>query len=121
MAFDENLKRLEDLDLFMRLGAIGASYVSHSLLGVSITASDSRYPDVVITACEAMKSKHLGKDSPLSPAQRARLKAYLFYELSRAHISKSEYHRALDYLVKSYIQRPRLSMYPGPGWTKSPR
>jgi glycosyltransferase involved in cell wall biosynthesis len=121
MAFDENLKRLEDLDLFMRLGAIGASYVAHSLLGVSITASDSRYPDVIITACEAMKSKHLGNDSPLSPAQNARLKAYLFYELSRAHISKSEYHRALDYLVKSFIQRPRLSMYPGLGWTKSPR
>lgn len=121
VAFDESLKRLEDLDLFMRLGASGASYVSQSLLGVSISASDSRYPDVIISACEAMTSKHLGNNSTLTTAQSARLKAYLFYELSRAHISKSEYHRALDYFVKSLIQRPRLSRYPGPGWTKSPR
>lgn len=120
VTFDENLKRLEDLDLFMRLGEMGAAYVSQELIGVSISASDSRYPDVIIEACEAIKSKHLS-DQSLTPAQSARLKAYLFYELARAHISKSEYHRALDYFVKSFIQRPRLSRYPGPGWTKSPR
>ena len=116
--FDENLKRLEDLDLFMRLGEIGASYVSQNLIGVSISASDSRYPDVIIEACEAITKKHLSNENELDGEQRARLKAYLFYELASAHISKSEYHRALDYLVKSFIQRPRLSLYPGPGWTR---
>ena len=116
--FDEKLKRLEDLDLFMRLGEIGATYVSQSLIGVSISASDSRYPDVIIEACEAITKKHLRNASALDEGQRARLKAYLFYELASAYISKSEYHRALDYLVKSFIQRPRLSLYPGPGWTR---
>lgn len=120
VTFDEDLKRLEDLDLFMRLGGIGAAYVSQKLIGVSISASDSRYPDVVIEACEAVKEKYFKNDQTLNEAQKARLKAYLFYELARAHISNSEYHRALDYLVKSFIQRPRLSLYPGPGWTKSP-
>jgi len=117
---DEDLKRLEDLDFFMRLGKIGAAYISQKLIGVSISASDSRYPDVIIGACEAMMNKHLYENDNLDQEQKKRLKAYLFYELSRAYISKSEYHRALDYLVKSFIQRPRLSLYPGPGWTKSP-
>lgn len=119
ITFDEDLKRLEDLDFFMRLGEIGAAYISQKLIGVSISASDSRYPDVVINACEAMMNKHLYDDRNLDQEQKSRLKAYLFYELSRAYISKSEYHRALDYLVKSFIQKPRLSLYPGPGWTKS--
>lgn len=120
IAFDEKLKRLEDLDLFLRLGQVGASYVSQNLIGASIAASDSRYPDVIIEVCDAMTKKYLGNNNHLNDGQHARLKAYLFYELSRAHISKSEYHRALDYLVKSFIQRPRLSLYPGPGWHKSP-
>lgn len=117
--FDKNLKRLEDLDLFMRLGETGANYHSQQLVGVSISASDSRYPYVIIEACEAITTKYLENDNRLNQDQRARLKAYLFYELSRAHITKSEYHRALDYLVKSFIQRPRFTLYPGPGWTKS--
>lgn len=120
ITFDEKLKRLEDLDLFIRLGEIGATYVSQQLIGVSISASDSRYPDIIIEACQAITTKYLGNGITLNQGQKARLKAYLFYELSRAYISRSEYHRALDYLVKSFIQRPRLSLYPGPGWTKSP-
>jgi len=116
--FDENLKRLEDLDFFMRLAETGATYASQKLIGVSISTSDSRYPDVIIEACNAIATKYLENNNRLNQNLRARLKAYLFYELSRAHISKSEYHRALDYLAKSFIQRPRLSLYPGPGWNK---
>ena len=118
--FDEDLKRLEDLDLFMRLGQKGATYEAHHIIGVSIAASDSRYPNVIIDACEAISKKFLNSQSSLDQKLKARLKSYLFYELSRAHISKHEYHKAMDYLIKSFLQRPRLSLYPGPGWTSSP-
>ena len=118
--YDEDLKRLEDLDLFMRLSQIGANYEAQHLVGVSITASDSRYPDVVIKACNDIHEKYLVEGMELNQKLQASLKSYLFYELSRAHISKHEYHRALDYLVKSFIQKPRLSLYPGPGWSSTP-
>ena len=114
--FDEDLKRLEDLDLFMRLAKRGASYEAQHMVGVSIAISDSRYPDVIIEACNDMRKKHLTQGTELDEKLQARLKSYLFYELSRAYISKHEYHKALDYLVKSFIQKPRLSLYPGPGW-----
>ena len=114
--FDENLKRLEDLDLFMRLAKKGASYKSHHIIGVSIATSDSRYPDVIIKACDDVHKKYLAQGTDLDEKLQTRLKSYLFYELSRAYISKHEYHKALDYLVKSFIQKPRLSLYPGPGW-----
>lgn len=118
--FDESLPRLEDLDLFMRLGALGVNYQSNDIVGVCIAQSDSRYPDVVIKACEEMQTKHLSNNASLSKELQSRLKAYLFYELSRAYINKGEYHRSLDNLIKSFIQRPRLKMYPGPGWTVTP-
>lgn len=118
--FDENLNRLEDLDLFLRLSQLGARYVPHHMIGVSIAISDSRYPDVVIKACDEMRAKHLSLETKLDEKQQSNLKAYLFYELSRAHITKGEYHRALDYLVKSFIQKPRMSLYPGPGWSSKP-
>jgi len=118
--YDESLKRLEDLDFFMRLAQYGANYHAHHIIGVSITASDSRYPNVVIDACNKVYEKYLGENSQLEKVLQARLKSYLFYELSRAHISKHEYHKALDYLIKSFLKRPRLSLYPGPGWTSSP-
>lgn len=118
--YDESLKRLEDLDLFMRLSQLNASYIPHHIIGVSIAVSDSRYPETVIQACEQIREKHLIEPSELSEKCKANLKSYLFYELSRAYISKGEYHRALDNLVKSFIQKPRLKLYPGPGWSSKP-
>lgn len=117
--FDENLSRLEDLDLFLRLGTLGVSFTSQSIVGVGIAQSDSRYPDIVIKACREIQNKHLSKGTSLSKGLQSRLKAYLFYELSKAHMNKGEYHRSLDNLIKSFIQRPRVSMYPGPGWNIS--
>ncbi len=120
MTYDEHLIRLEDLDLFMRLSHDGATYIPQHIIGVSITSSDSRYPDTVIKACRQIHEKHLKEPTKLNEKRVENLKSYLFYELSRAHITKREYHRALDYLVKSFIQKPRLKLYPGPGWLSKP-
>ena len=115
-SYDENLKRLEDLDLFMRLALSGSNYIAHHLIGTSIATSDSRNPDIVIKACNDIRDKYLNSQSLLSLKRQSYLKSYLFYELSRAYISKHEYHKALDHLLKSFIKKPRLTLYPGPGW-----
>ena len=113
--FDSNLRRLEDLDRFIRFGLSGGAFIPQALVGLSIRQSDSRHPDLIRRNSGLIwKKYHAMQNLPKNCL--ARLEAYLLYEEAGLLKSESRYISMGVALIKSLIKSPRLKLYPGPGW-----
>lgn len=112
----ESLRRLEDLDWFLRAGLAGAELVVDPTVAAAIARSR---PPIAAVAEAASQIMRLWNDTTLqAPAQR-RLKAYLELELAAALLRDGRVTAAAARLARSYLLKPRLSLHLIPGWESS--
>ncbi|WP_165784569.1 glycosyltransferase family 2 protein [Zhengella mangrovi] len=115
--FDESMRRLEDVDFFIRFAAAGGRFRVDSRLGVAIVRGAHRHPERIETAATALSAKY---GDAFGPAERRRLNAYL--ELERARLAWTVGHplRFGLHLLRSWSHHPRARLNTGPGWQAVP-
>lgn len=114
--FDERLRRLEDLDLFIRIGQAGGRYISQPAAAAIIHKSAAKPGPDIEAAARLLLQKHT--TATATKNQLRLLKAYLELELA-ADARRGGRH--LEFLARfglSMLHRPRLRVFPGPGWTR---
>lgn len=108
-AFDASLSRLEDLDWAIRFGLAGGSLLVAPIIGANIRPSGrARFAQVAASA--VIIAERYAADPRLSLSGRRRLMAYLALEKAAAARAEGAYPRALYYLTRSLLLKPRLSL-----------
>ncbi|MCY0149223.1 glycosyltransferase [Hoeflea sp. G2-23] len=120
-AFDEALRRLEDYELFARLAVGGLTLASQPIRGVAINTENSVRNDEVLIAAERIAEKFavLRASGLIGVAEVRAARAYLDYERAAVFSRSGKSARALAALARSWLNKPRTSRFPGPGWDKS--
>jgi len=117
---DERLRRLEDLDWFIRFGRLGGKLYVVPYLGVIIAPSYSENAASVAAAIEIIASKFSPIKVPaMSPKIRRRFKAYLSLEQGAAYLLEGERLKGLSYLAASFWHKPRLTPAVESFWERS--
>jgi len=92
--YDERLRRLEDLDIFIRLVSRGAELAVAPVVGARIRRGGNARRRDVDPAAEILRQKYLGSGSELTTsAQRRKLKAWLALEEAAAAMNDGAYAR----------------------------
>lgn len=106
---DTELRRLEDLDWFIRFGLAGGKFFCTSSDDVIIRPSGSADLSAVLTAAARLESKFgVSGRFPLSATARNRLAAYLSLERAVGNLAGKRYMSALFHAALSVARRPRL-------------
>jgi glycosyltransferase involved in cell wall biosynthesis len=113
----ESLRRLEDLDWFLRAGLAGAELIVDPNVAASISRGTP--PSVTVVAEAVSQIIRLWQDAFLPAPVRRRLKAYLELELAAAFLRDGNLVAAVGRLAHSFLLRPRLSLHLSPGWESS--
>lgn len=119
MRYDERLRRLEDYDIFLKLGAMtAAKFINQPIVGAAITVGGTRPSDHVFDASKIIEAKLADALAAglLAPGDLRRARAYLRYERAKYHLQSRAYVYGLLNLAGSWFGSPRLKPYPGPGW-----
>ncbi|MDX9768217.1 MAG: glycosyltransferase family 2 protein [Ectothiorhodospiraceae bacterium] len=107
--FDERLRRLEDLDWFLRFGRSGGRLHVLTDAGVIIDPSRSNTADRVIHGSRFLRQKFAPDgEMPLPRTAWRRLRAYLALECAAALLFERRRLRGMWYLLKSLCLKPRL-------------
>jgi glycosyltransferase involved in cell wall biosynthesis len=116
---DEDLRRLEDLDWFIRFGSLGGRLHVVPGSGAVIAPSFSADFDTVRTSSRRISARY-GAQGPdaLPPQAWRRLQAYLALEQGAALLLTRDYARAASYLLRSLFLKPRLQGAVEPFWQK---
>jgi GT2 family glycosyltransferase len=114
--FDERLRRLEDLDFFIRIGQAGGRYVSHSAPAAIIHKSAAKSGADIEAAAKLLVQKYTR--AAVTGRQLRLLKAYLQLELAAGARRAGRHREFLWRFGLSMLHSPRLRMFPGPGWTR---
>jgi GT2 family glycosyltransferase len=114
--FDERLRRLEDLDLFIRIGQAGGRYVSHPAAAAIIHKSAAKSGVDIEAAAKLLVQKYTR--ATVTDRQLRLLKAYLQLELAAGARRAGRHGEFLRRFALSMLHRPRLRIFPGPGWTR---
>lgn len=106
---DETMRRLEDLDWFIRFGAASGKYFSTDTHDVVIRPSGNAPFDAVMTAVKQLTSKYGPSGSkPLPPHAWNRLAAYLSLEKAVAGFGNRNLAFGTYELVKTILRKPRM-------------
>ncbi len=106
---DETMRRLEDLDWFIRFGQAGGKYFCTDTHDVVIRPSGNAPFDAVMKAVEQLTSKYGPTGfSPLPPRAWNRLAAYLSLEKAVAYVGNRQLVPGTLELMKSVIRKPRV-------------
>lgn len=108
-SFDARLSRLEDLDWSIRFALAGGRLLVAPIVGASIRPSGRVRFDQVEASARIIAERYTA-DPRLSLSGRRRLMAYLALEKGAAARAEDAYPRALLYLMRSLILKPRLSL-----------
>lgn len=118
---DEGLRRLEDLDWFLRLALAGFRLEVIPVVGAAITIRRSFTPAQAARVAEAAAAIERKWKPQLTDRQLAdRLKAYLFLEEAAAWWFSSRYASALLAIARSMLALPRTRLQLSPGWDFGP-
>ena len=115
---DTSLRRLEDLDWFLRAGLAGVRLVVEPVIGAVIEVGARPSFAAVNQAARAIASKWAG-DPALPNSVRRRLWAYLDLERAAAARYQGDWPRTLLWLASSFLRVPRLSLPLRRFWTKT--
>ncbi len=116
--FNEGLRRLEDLDWFVRLGKANGILLVQPLIGLDILPGNKPQLEVVWKAGGKILEQH--KDiQQLNPAAFRRLRAYLFLEFATYAAKERKYSKAALWYLRSLMFVPRLRRHLSPGWLRS--
>jgi glycosyltransferase involved in cell wall biosynthesis len=116
--YDVELRRLEDLDWFLRLALRGGCLRVWDK-PVAVIEVESQFAGVHLTQAVAQLSqKYLAKASPdrLSGKRARRLRAYLNVELAAFCSSQKDWPGLLYYLGRSFCQVPRATLHLARFW-----
>ena len=116
MRFDDDLRRLEDLDWGLRFGAAGGRLVVQEIAGAKITRSDLTNWQKVAEAGNAIVAKNADLLAAHPDARKA-LKAYLSYEEASYAIRERRWPAAFASLARTFVAKPRFRRHLSPGWT----
>ncbi len=116
--FDPALRRLEDLDWFLRLAAAGGRIKVAPIIGADITIGANATIAAVDAAANAIAAKHLRPVSgpALPPAASRRLRAYLTLEQAVVRFRSGAFLAALPRCVASWLILPRFSVQTRSWW-----
>ncbi len=116
--FDESLRRLEDMDWFIRLGKAGGQLLVQPLIGLDILPGNKPSLEITLQAGQQMLEKHKELQQ-LHPAAFKRLKAYLNLEFTTYAARERDYFKAATWFLRSLVFAPRLRRHLSPGWRRS--
>ena len=114
---DDRLRRLEDLDWFIRLGLNGGTLkVAPEILAwIDVDANASI--ENVDCAADAIAARYLSPESELPEgACRRNLTAYLALERAAARLKKGRALAAVPHLLRSWLAKPRATMHLRSWW-----
>lgn len=106
---DESLKRLEDLDWFIRFGLAGGKFFSTPSPDVIVRPSGNASTTAVRSAAKSLIQK-FARDGThsLGLGERNRLAAYLALEKMVAAYSSGQYGSCFIELCETFLRKPRL-------------
>jgi len=116
--FDTSLRRLEDLDWYIRFALAGGRLRVAPVRGAVIEIGPRPGRTAVAEACRQLKRKWLSKKSPdrLPAASRARLHAYLDIECAAASLQSGNWPATAFYLARSLMRQPRTQLHLKKWW-----
>ena len=113
--FDEDLRRLEDMDWFIRLGLAGGQLLVQPIIGLDILPANNPSLDVILQAGKKILEKHQGLQHT-NPLAFKRLKAYISLESAAYAAKERKYFKAAAWFLHSLILVPRLRRNLSPAW-----
>ena len=106
---DENLRRLEDLDWFIRFGQAGGRFISTNSADVLIRPSGNARLDAVLQSARYLRDKYGPTGSAALPRNAwNRLAAYLALEKAVAYFGNRQKTAGAREVLISLIRKPRL-------------
>lgn len=118
--FDTRLRRLENLEWFLRFGLAGGKVIVAPLIG-AVVWRDRHNTQLreLQPAADKIGRTYLKPGSPLSSEQRRHLKAWLNVKLAAAHYQNQHLIRASLHLMRSFLAVPRAQYQVRDLWTDS--
>lgn len=113
---DETLRRFEDCDWFLALALQGFSLQVQPVVGASIERKRQQNPDRVEQAANALSRKW--EDKGLGGPLMSRVRSYMSLEIAASHFFAGSRAKAIFWLARSFVQKPRLSLQLSPGWDR---
>lgn len=115
--FDERLRRLEDLDIFIRLACADAELAVAPFVGAHIRKGRNARRCDVDPAAAYLRQKFLGAGSPLTTkTQRRNLDSWLAIEEAAAALNDGAYTRFTERMVRSFALNPRRRLHLRDWW-----
>jgi glycosyltransferase involved in cell wall biosynthesis len=116
--FDEELRRLEDLDWFLRFALAGGELKVAPFVGSLVRVGGRPAPGPVEAASRALREKWSGGGGKptLGSRERRRLAAYLDLECAAANRYAGNFWRAAAFLACSWIRVPRFGIALADWW-----
>ena len=108
--YDTGLRRLEDLDLFIKLGLAGGRLGVVPSIGARIERGRNAQVHDVAPAVEILRQRYLGEPSPLNRSEQRRLGAWLDLELAASHYFARRWAQVAWHLARSWIRVPRRTL-----------
>lgn len=118
--FDERLRRLEDLEWFIRFGQAGGALHVSERAGALITFGSRAMLAPVLTAVQVIRESFIDGAAPLAFGQARKLNAYLYLECAAAARNEGHWIAAAAYLARSFILVPRFRLHQRAFWRKVP-
>lgn len=109
--YDERLRRLEDLEWFIRFGRAGGVLVVSEHAGSLIASGQRARLDVVRAAAALIRARYITGADRISPQQCNRLEAYLALECAAAARNERHWIWAAIYLLRSFALVPRRRLH----------
>ncbi len=117
---DETLRRLEDLDWFIRFGQKGGRLQVAPCMGTLIAPSYSGRSETIMAAADLIEQR-FSQSGPhaLGRAEGHRLQAYLALERGAAMLHEGKRLRGLGFILASLWHKPRLQATVETFWDRS--
>lgn len=113
---DTQLRRLEDLDLFLKLGLAGAHLEVAPVVGARIERGRNASSQDVEPAVDLLRQRYLSPESPLNRRERRRLASWLDVELAVSSYFGKRWFGAANHLTRSWIRVPRTQVQLNRWW-----
>ena len=111
--YDERLRRLEDVDWFIRFGGVGGSLHVVGGMYVDIMAGAKASSDVVSVSSKYLLEKYSQKIKPdlhLQSSNLRLLRSYLALEIASSNAAHKEFLRMFINLARSFLLKPRVQL-----------
>ena len=121
--FDPTLRRLEDLDWFLRFALAGGKLSVWPHVATKVEVGVRPQPAAIVQAGEHLRAKYLARPSATSlpPSAANRLNGYLELELASAFAARRNWLATGYYFTRSWLTVPRLTLHLERFWRKSDR